>query len=390
MASLPPPRKKPRVHEELGNPLPVPIASLTGLPVSPAAWHYYFARYKDGVITVPDPEHAASLWHNGYFGHGRIVNTDDDCRYPQKKKWKLVQVDGLKGGSWLKDQHMDSSIPDMEVVPENNNDSQSEQEHRYTESETEPGCSKIEKEVSLKEQCDSNDSVVIINTGNRIKVLDPEIEKCSRTVLVLNSDRGESSSDGCTYESYLKLLPEEALFLSYALGCLVVTQKKTVPEKQNRKRISPASEKEKDHEMTIDQMWNSFSKADPKFPVKYAVYHHYRTKGWVVKSGLKFGADWALYPVGPPFYHSQYTIMIQCVWSDTLTRDDRLSWRELSWTNVSVTERLNNHVNKTPLICFVLRPRSLTDDKIGRVECLKQFNIQEMLLSRWNPNDNEL
>lgn len=222
----------------------------------------------------------------GYFGHGRFVNTDDDCRFLQKKRWKLIQADGLKGGTWLKDQHMESSVSNVEIVSENDNSSQSE---------VEPGCSGIEKEVSLNEQCDSNDSVVVINTNNRIKALDPEIEKCSRTVLVLNSDRGDSSSDGsdnCAYEGYLKLLPEEALFLSYALGCLVVTQKKIGTEKQNRKRTSSLSEQEEDHEMTIDQMWNAFIRDDPNFPVKYAVYHHYRTKGWVVKSGLKFGADW--------------------------------------------------------------------------------------------------
>lgn len=53
-----------------------------------------------------------------------------------------------------------------------------------------------------------------------------------------------------------------------------------------------------------------------------------------------------LYPVGPPFYHAQYTVLIQCVWSDTLCRDDSSSWREFSWTNIAATERLNSHVAK--------------------------------------------
>nr|AEB54652.1 tRNA_splicing nuclease 2 [Procambarus clarkii] len=170
-------------------------------------------------------------------------------------------------------------------------------------------------------------------------------------------------------DGYLQLLPEEALFLAYALGCLIVSKKETGMKNKNGKRSS--SPHTYVSEMTIDSLWSTFTDDDPKFPIKYAVYHHYRTKGWVVKSGLKFGADWVLYPVGPPFYHSQYTIMIQCVWADTLDKDETLSWRELSWINISATERMNNQVNKTPLISMVLRPRSLSGEKMKRIECLK-------------------
>ena len=46
------------------------------------------------------------------------------------------------------------------------------------------------------------------------------------------------------------------------------------------------------------------------FPYQYAVYHHFRAKGYVVKDGTKFGCDFLLYKEGPPFYHAQYSVRI--------------------------------------------------------------------------------
>ncbi|KAJ3165600.1 tRNA splicing endonuclease subunit sen2 [Geranomyces variabilis] len=44
---------------------------------------------------------------------------------------------------------------------------------------------------------------------------------------------------------------------------------------------------------------------DHEFAVKYAAYHYYRSRGWVVKSGIKFGAEYVLYKHGPIFRHSE-------------------------------------------------------------------------------------
>ena len=46
------------------------------------------------------------------------------------------------------------------------------------------------------------------------------------------------------------------------------------------------------------------------FAHQYAVYHHFRAKGYVVKEGTKFGGDFLLYKEGPPFYHALYCVRI--------------------------------------------------------------------------------
>ena len=43
---------------------------------------------------------------------------------------------------------------------------------------------------------------------------------------------------------------------------------------------------------------------DDPFLVSYAVYHHYRSLGYVVKTGIKFASDWLLYRKGPVFSHA--------------------------------------------------------------------------------------
>merc|ERR1711884_18960 len=89
----------------------------------------------------------------------------------------------------------------------------------------------------------------------------------------------------------LVLAPYEAFFLAFGLGCLLVRD-------------------EQNQEMDIDALWSRFNEVNPDFAHQYAVYHHFRAKGYVVKEGTKFGGDFLLYKEGPPFYHALYCVKI--------------------------------------------------------------------------------
>lgn len=68
----------------------------------------------------------------------------------------------------------------------------------------------------------------------------------------------------------LMLTPQEAFFLLYGLGCLqIVNLDNTL--------------------LNVDKCWDLFVTADKKFINEYIVYHYYRSKGYVVKPGIKFG-----------------------------------------------------------------------------------------------------
>ena len=71
----------------------------------------------------------------------------------------------------------------------------------------------------------------------------------------------------------LMLTLEEAFFLLYGLGCLQIVDKN-------------------DQILSIDGCWKTFSDSSCKFIEKYVVYHYFRSKGYVVKPGIKFGGDY--------------------------------------------------------------------------------------------------
>ncbi|KAJ8894299.1 hypothetical protein PR048_006914 [Dryococelus australis] len=125
-------------------------------------------------------------------------------------------------------------------------------------------------------------------------------EQCKRTagdkrgskVLVLP----DSDSEDEGYKSYVKNLRarleweqfsvretlhlslEEAYFLSYGLGCLQV--------------LDPFG-----NVLSLVDIWKMFREAQRDFVPKYVAYHYLRAKGWIVRSGLKYGGDFSKYKV---------------------------------------------------------------------------------------------
>lgn len=68
---------------------------------------------------------------------------------------------------------------------------------------------------------------------------------------------------------------EETFFLTNVLGCLQVTYKNDI--------------------LTVENMWDLFSKTQPTFIRNYIIYYYYKAKNWVVKPGIKFGGDFCKY-----------------------------------------------------------------------------------------------
>ena len=110
---------------------------------------------------------------------------------------------------------------------------------------------------------------------------------------------------------HLQLQREEAFFLVFGLGALDVL-------------LTPSS----DRPLTILECWALFAgtgtpRPDNSFVVSYVAYHHYRSLGWVARSGVKFCVDWVLYRgadgsghrggVGPVGGHAECVALCSCV-----------------------------------------------------------------------------
>ncbi|CAG2061261.1 unnamed protein product [Timema podura] len=162
----------------------------------------------------------------------------------------------------------------------------------------------------------------------------------------------------------LHLTLEEAFFLSYALGCLQVLDLFG-------------------NTLTVVDTWGLFSESQKDFIQKYVAYHHFRSKGWVVKPGLKFGGDFSeivLYKQGPMFYHASYIVVVEVIKVEDQTRDIVLSRRALTWTKLIGYNRVAEASGKEVLVCQVVWPSVPTIDSPA---LLSQFSVAEVLLRRW-------
>ncbi|RCK58775.1 tRNA-splicing endonuclease subunit SEN2 [Candida viswanathii] len=120
------------------------------------------------------------------------------------------------------------------------------------------------------------------------------------------------------------------------------------------------------------------------FIVDYAVYHYFRSNGWCVRSGVKFGTDFLLYKRGPPFIHAEYCILV-------MTKDTNYDWFE-----IAAKARVIGSVKKTFVLCYVDYPtQEQFDEILGQPELdhgllftqlLEQYRISEVVYKRWNPS----
>ncbi|GAA6019484.1 hypothetical protein JCM8202_001826 [Rhodotorula sphaerocarpa] len=125
-----------------------------------------------------------------------------------------------------------------------------------------------------------------------------------------------------------QLQPEEAFFLSFAVGCLALSR-------TNLEDDDPAAAQ---RPLSILETFRLFLEsatpalslppsnpsdpsspaADPRlnrldspFLLSYAAYHHFRSLGWVARSGTKFCVDWVLYGQGGPVGgHAEFAVVI--------------------------------------------------------------------------------
>ncbi|XP_025741243.1 tRNA-splicing endonuclease subunit Sen2 [Callorhinus ursinus] len=158
---------------------------------------------------------------------------------------------------------------------------------------------------------------------------------------------------------YLQLSLEEAFFLVYALGCLSIYYEK--------------------EPLTIMKLWKAFTVVQPTFRTTYMAYHYFRSKGWVPKVGLKYGTDLLLYRKGPPFYHASYSVIIELV-------DDHFEGslrRPFSWRSLAALSRVSVNVSKELMLCYLIKPSTMTDKEMESPECMKRIKVQEVILSRW-------
>jgi len=177
---------------------------------------------------------------------------------------------------------------------------------------------------------------------------------------VLQVDRLSGILNG---EIHLNLF--ESFFLTYGIGCLFV----------ERNAVN----------MTISDQWFYSCARFTWFPIYYAAYHYFRSKGWIPKDGIRYGADFLLYRKGPSYYHASYIVVIRCINADTLKPinfDDKEE-RKFSWETLTGLLRLATTVSKEIMFCYIALPAQISTLHDISHDTLKHITIHENIISRW-------
>ena len=95
--------------------------------------------------------------------------------------------------------------------------------------------------------------------------------------------------------------------------------------------------------ISFEQLMNKLKKKDKKIEIKYTVYLDLRSKGYILKEALKFGADFRAYDKGtrPGSSHAPWLIHV----TDS---SEKITWYEFSGKN-----RIAHSTKKKLLIAIV-------------------------------------
>jgi tRNA-splicing endonuclease subunit Sen2 len=190
-------------------------------------------------------------------------------------------------------------------------------------------------------------------------------------------------------KEHLQLCREEAFFLAFALGVLMISDPQTkslfsIPELFDLFRqysyLPPR----------IEPGLFDLSPDDP-FLVQYAVYHHFRSLGWVPRPGMKFGVDWILYAKGPVFDHAEFGLMVIPSYTDSTWKGRGKDTNARSWHWLHGANRVLAHVKKSLVLVYVDVPAPSVFEEArrkGLAEVFKLYKVREVTASRWSSNRN--
>ncbi|KAI2629310.1 hypothetical protein GGS26DRAFT_560173 [Hypomontagnella submonticulosa] len=180
---------------------------------------------------------------------------------------------------------------------------------------------------------------------------------------------------------HLQLCMEEAFYLIFALGALAV--------------LDPVTSKP----YSASELFTLFRQTsymppgkvdlqpDDPFLIHYAVYHHFRSLGWVTRPGIKFGVDWMLYNRGPVFSHAEFAVVVLPAYTDSWWKAEGRQPPRRPWHWLHAINRVQSTALKTLVLAYVDIPPPF-DEGLGAADILKRYKVREFIVKRWLSNRN--
>lgn len=401
------------------NPLSIISVALSYLTflIYPPRQEIYTAYFDSATssVHVTDEKTIRALWEMGFFGKGSLSRSEPNWLEQEKKRR------GLMGGNTVEEATRKRRAERRQLKLERARHEKLAVEERLKaeaaarESGSVDGLSidgaaeaaaisverfsvkramearyleRRQQAIQNKNNSESADSLQTTNGSSGH--FSPAVEKkeiISNSTATLQSIEDDLDLDTLENEEHLQLSTEEAFFLVYALGALRV-----VDRDNNVSIPTPSLFSLLRHHSYYPARHDSSSlEADDPFMISYVVYHHFRSLGWVVRSGVKFGTDYLLYNRGPVFSHAEFAVIIipsysDPYWSETEERREYAANKQArSWWWLHCVNRVQAQVKKSLVICYVeVPPPDDSSEDIGAE--LGRYRVREFMLRRWVPN----
>lgn len=411
------------------------LSYLTFFISSPS--HDVYSAYFDSntsSVHVTDEKAVRALWEMGFFGKGNLSrsepswlerekkrrgllggNTSEDITSARRSERRELKLERARTERRIIEERLKAEAAAREnaVVPLDSS-SLPPSENGATE-DTTPSTEKFSlrkarQTKSLPSQhsegqgqeyntSDSLTETKMVNGGKTVRfspvVQEKEFVSESTTLHLPDSllDENDASDEpSLRNEEHLQLSNEEAFFLVYGLGALQILDDK-------RSTVIPAPSLFsllRQHSYFPPRESSTVLEPDDPFIISYSVYHHFRSLGWIVRSGVKFGVDYLLYNRGPVFSHAEFAVVVipsydNPYWSETEERRNGSARKQArSWWWLHCVNRVQAQVKKSLVVCYVEVPPPLSDPQANAEHdvgaLLAQYRVREISLRRWVPN----
>ena len=375
-------------------------------------------------IHVTDAESIRALWEQGFWGKGSLSRSE-----PQ---WLLAE---------RRRRGIEASTASTQITQ-----ARREERRQFKLERAKAQREAIEHQLRQEGKLDADGTVTdlvedgvvsespkgTINTPEAGDIVGPTgdsiVSQVDKSIAAKTPAWGEDGATATVAEDikdieHLQLTPEEAFFLTYVLGALnivegnVVEGNKALPAWYLLRLYSAYALSLVDDIAVISlkkayQYHERLSQKiavlpctqqiapDNSFLLKYVVYHHFRSLGWVVRPGIKFAVDYLLYLRGPAFHHAEFGVQIipsysHLYWSET---PERVAYRKekenKDWWWFHRVNRVQTAVMKTLVLVYVEVPPpwdgETKQDAFG-VDIAKVMNgytVREVVFKRWSPSRN--
>lgn len=347
-------------------------------------------------VHITDKTAIRALWESGFFGKGTLSRSEPSWLDREKKRLGLVAADTSEEVTRRRRQERAEFKKERARKEREEIEATLERERagisKQPGSETHQQNGDAVKPVALTED-DAPAIVTAVETKTYNSFVQSRLEPENK-----DADGGIPTTVEIADLEHLQLTYEEALFLNFALGVLDVFAS---PGK-------PGTDQDPIPREELFQLFQSHSLSAPgvmtetpgqsqyamSFLANYAVYHHFRSLGWVVRPGVKFAVDWMIYHRGPVFSHAEFAVIIVPGFSaDGWKAESGQKHRDAAkpWHWLHMVNRVQSQVRKTLVLAFVeMPPPELCELRAGvdPVTIISSMKVREVVLKRWIPNRN--